>query len=227
MNLQDVRKTEDALQSRLRPWVAKASLAIRGKVEDARAHAGRALTAGIKQAQDGQASRRKILASRSYVAALNRLDELQVMLIGDRVDSLQGLIRDARADFYRFSIDLWKPHIRPKYLVVPNPGPTKEGDAIVRRAIVDGATLLNDIGPTIDQSKRSLEISMNSAARKDLRASVAQDLLDTWESDSVRRIEMRVFGSLSDSNSLIHELVGLMLIAEPYRASVLPTAASL
>lgn len=208
---------ELALETRLRPWLAKAQAVIHKAMADAKAHASLALTDALKRTPDGRPSVRRIDASPSYQAAVGHLDSLLDKLAGPKVNSLDGLIRDARAAFYRDSIRLWKPHIGPEYLISPDAQPTQEGERLMRGAIVHGYDLRREIEPAIRTTKDELFVCLNNAGRRAASDRDGKDRLALWHSQGFGRIRTKVFQALSDSDKAVHEATGLLLLAPQYR----------
>lgn len=214
MTEKDVAKIESALLRRLKPWVGRSSHLIAEKVRDARAHADKALSETLKNTPDGRATAAKIQRSPSYQAANRRLGELKTDVI--------ALIRDARAEFYRGSVDLWLPFIPERFRSVRDPVPTSKGEALMRGAIIHGYTLEQEIQPGVEQAKTRLAVALNAAARRRLRSEVATDLLDLWRTDTTNQLTARAISALSDSDSAIHQTVGLIVIKDEYRGDVFP-----
>ena len=217
MTIADLDKMERVLESRLVPWVRQASGLISRHLADARAHATKALTDTLKLTTDGRPSARKVLRSPSYQSAGNRLRTLQDALIGPASDSLDGLIRDARAAFYRNSIELWTPVIPAEYRVTADPAPTKMGESLMRGAIIHGFDLARELSPSIKQTSDQLFVVLNSAGRRKAGLRVGDDLIKLWHAQSVARLNRKVASILSDSDKAIHEATGWLIIAPEYR----------
>jgi len=217
MTLADLDKMEAALARRLLPWITVATNRIMRGVKDAEAHAHKALTDGVREEQDGQRTARRFQQSPSYQAALNRLESLQAALIGPRVDSTDGLIRDARAAFYADSITLWSPHIEPEYRVTPEPAPTKAGEAMMRSAIIHGYDLSREIRPAIETARNHMFVAMNRASRRGLVQRDGDQLITLWATDTRARLVRKVVQVLSDSDKAVHEATGWLLVKPEYR----------
>lgn len=213
----DLDRMERALEARLNPWKLNARFLILGQMDDALAHADKALTQTLKRTTDGRPSARRIGISPSYQAAVSRLDDLLDSLVGPKASSLNGLIRDARAAFYRGSIDLWKPHIETEYRAVPDPVPTLDGERLMRGAIVHGYDLRREIEPAIRTTKDTLFVALNNAGRRAATGREEDSRLALWHSQGIERIRAKVFQSLSDSDKAVHEATGLLMLAEKYR----------
>lgn len=217
MTIADLDKMEGALAARLGPWLAKADKVIRSSVADAHAHAAKAITDTLRTTPDGRPSARKVDRSPSYQAALTHLDDLQCRLIGPSKDSLDGLLRDARAAFYVDSIKLWLPHIPEKYRASAEPAPTKIVERFFRGAIIHGYRLDQELSPDVQRTKDHLFASVNSAGRGGSSQRTARSYLDTWRAQAVDRLNLKAGSILSDSDKAIHEATGWLMIHPDYR----------
>lgn len=204
-----------ALDARLRPWIGKAVALINGRVEDARAHADKAVTDTLKATPDGRPSALRVQRSPSYQAALNRLDELEDALVGPASNSTAGLIRDARAAFYRDSIELWKHVIPEERRAVKDPHPTAKGEAVVRGAIIHDLDLHREVRPSFQRSKDTLFAAVNGAGRTRSSDRLGTALLDGWERDAKRRLIGVAVTALSDSDKAVHETTGRVMLKRP------------
>lgn len=211
---------ERALAKRLQPWLSKAHMLIVRRLEDARAHAELAVTKALKTTPDGRASVRRIEASPSYQAALGHLDELLDRLVGPKANSLDGLIRDARAAFYSDSVTLWTPHIDPEYRAVPEPVPTQSGEDLMRGAVIHGYDIRRDVAPAIESTKNELFVAINNAGRRAASDRDGSDRLAVWHRQGLERIRAKAFQALSDSDKAIHEATGLLLLAPEFRGEL-------
>ena len=212
----DLDRVEKYLNARLLPWVGRASLLVKERVHDARAHGEKALTETLRQTPDGRPTARKFQQSRSYLAALSRLNELQVALIGWGEYSLDGLIRDAREEFYTSSFGFWLPYIPEEFRKVPDPKPSQAGVNLARGAIIHGYDLTREIGPGLKQAKDRLYVALNAAARRGLRPGAGKEFLSVWQSDAISGITARVTSALSDSDKALHEAAGQAIIHPEY-----------
>jgi hypothetical protein len=204
-----------ALDARLLPWIGRAANLITARVADARAHVDRAITDTLKDTPDGRPTVLKAQRSPSYQAALNRLDELRVDLIGPATNALTGLLRDARAAFYRDSVELWKRVIPPENRRVPDPQPTDRGEAIVRGAIIHGLDLYREIVPGFIRVRNNLFAAVNGAGRTGSHAKSSKAIVDRWEKDTRDHLVKRAMSSLSDSDKAIHETTGRLMVRDP------------
>jgi hypothetical protein len=201
MTSRDAERIAAQMDARMRPWVAKAVTLIRGN----------AITETLRNTPDGRATARKATNSPSYVAATKRLHELADALAGPSKTSLEGLIRDARADFYREAFKLWTPII-PENLRNPKATPTQKGEDAARGAIILGRDPRLDLVGLADDSERSLFAAVNLAGRKSANDRLVKDLLDTWRDRVAQRFVNQVAMMLSDSDTSIHYVVGRLMI---------------
>jgi hypothetical protein len=209
MNLADVEKMESALLARRLPWAVKAAKLIATEVDDAKAHAQNAITATLKDIDDGRSAQRKLDANRSFTAAVDHLDSLR--------DSLFSLIKDARVAFYRDSIKLWLPHIEVEYRVNPDPAPTKDGEALMRDAVIGGYSLAMELDPSIDQAKRTLKVAASVAGRRGQSDRDSDQQITLWANRTGPILTRKIESILSDSDTSIHEATGWLLVAPKYR----------
>ena len=208
------------LERNLKPWLVKASRLVESRISDARAHAEKAITDAAKETADGRPTARRIERSPSYQAALARLDGLQAALIGPSTDSLQGLIRDARAQFYKDSIPLWLPHIDLEFRVSPNPQPTIEGERFARGALIHDYDLHREVAPRFVSVANALFASLNQATRGIAGAKHGSFVLNLWQRRAVGSITRVVEDSLSDGQEAVHQAVSILLIHERYRDQI-------
>lgn len=215
---------ERALEKRLKPWLSKAHMLILSCMEDAHAHAELAVTRSLKATPDGRDSARRIDQSPSYQAAIRHLNGLLDRLVGPKSNSLDGLIRDARASFYRDSVALWKPYIEPEYRATPDPVPTQAGEALMRGAVVHGYDLRAEVAPAIEATKRELLAALSQAGRKAATDRDGQAWLAVWHNQGRDRIRAKAFQALNDSDKAVHEATGILLLAPQYRGELIAVA---
>ncbi len=212
MTQAELDKIDRRLADRARPWVRLAAALIERKVADARAHAEKSLTAKAREAEDGRPTSRVLDRSPSRNAATSRLSEAQDDLVGPSVNSLDGLIRDARAAFYIDSIDLWTPLIPDPFRAAKSPAPTRAGEDAMRGAIMHGYDLHAEVAPVFDQASRSLKAILNVSSRRGADPSRGGRMLAAWERTTVGNLSRRVVAALADSSVGVHHAVGLMMI---------------
>ncbi len=217
MTLADLDKMEAALARRLLPWISDATDLIVREVRAAEDHAHKALTDALRQTDDGPRTARRFQRSASYQAAINRLQSLQAALIGEKADSLDGLIRDARAAFYFDSITLWTPHVEPEYRITPEPAPTQASERLMRAAIVHGYDLSREVGPAIEAIRTHLFAVMNQASRRRQPRDDGVKLITLWANQSRDRLAKKAAQVLSDSDKAVHEATGWLILKPEYR----------
>lgn len=225
---------ESARVAALGQWSAKAARLIDARIGDARAHAWNAITQRVVTAPDGRKTWRQAVLTKGYRAALARLKELEEELGGPTAMSLRGLIRDARAAFYKQSFDLWS---IPDELLAPNPRPTKKGEQAARGLVIHGYNLVgvsyafrNDAGggqhlqvkgeitQVIDTAASGLQAAVTLAGRREMTDRQSNAILDGWEVQKAHAIRQRVDGLLSDSEVAIYNLVGREMIDPKFYA---------
>lgn len=199
----------------VRQWSVKAARLIDARIGDARAHAWNAITQRVVTAPDGRKTWRAAVLTRSYNAALSRLDELADDLAGPAKTSLDGLLRDARAAFYRGSFEQWT--IPPELLAV-DPRPTKTGERMARGLVLHGYDLRTEVADAIQTATTGLQAAVTVAGGRDATDAQSRAVLDGWESQKAHAIKQRVDGLLSDSYVAIYNLVGREMIDPKYYA---------
>ena len=210
----------DLLREQLRRrkrWMDRCSREIVARLADAEAHARKAVTETLRAAPDGRPTARVATRNPSFQAANARLDDLLSSLAGPRRDSLEGLLRDARADFYREAFEDWRPHLD-EDTHRTDAGPTQEGERIARGAIVHGYELHHELEGIFEQSKRSLFAVVNAAGRRGSptgRRDAARDLFATWRTQAATSLARRCESVLADSQSAIFWSVWTALEKSP------------
>lgn len=208
----ELENKDDALAARCATWQAKALAVIERKLEDAEAHAVKALTDALKQTPDGRQTVRKARRSPSFQAAHARLDELWAALAGPSVSSLDGVIRDAREDLYRAAFALWKPLIPTPLLVQADPKPTQANATAARRIVLHGYELRQELSGPILAAQRKLLAALAQAGQRSTPNRIASDLVKTWRLQSQSAIAGAVSRVLSDSEVRLNVLAGRDLI---------------
>lgn len=191
----------DAQEPILLEWRGQAEGLIDRKLDDAAAHGAKALTDALKTTPDGRLTVRRAARSRSYRAAANRIDELLDDLVGPAVNSLTGLIRDAREAFYVASFASWLPIIPEHLWVVPDPQPTQNALAGVRRIVLHGYELREELATPVVRVKRSLLAALGQAGLRSTPDSVATEILDGWRDRAGGSLKKVVAVVLSDSQA--------------------------
>ena len=183
-------------RKRLLPWHQKLVALVSGKLHDAAAHAQNAVTEVLRSTPDGRASAAVVRRSRSYQAALARLDELWAALGGPSVVSLQGLVQDCTAAAYRDSCDYWRDEIPPEYRVGGSM-PTAAHETYVRGLLWYGQPIRAALEPHFKRAGHALASSVHAAGSQ---ADPDSRSLKVWESRQRARL-IRAGGlAISDAN---------------------------
>ena len=206
----------EVLASRVRPWIDKADRLIGARVADARSHAWHALTDRVVRATDGRGTLSAVKRTRSLPAAENRMVELLDALVGPAGNSLSGLIRDARAEFYRSSFDLWGPNI-PAAIRDTRAAPTKQGERAARGILVHERELRSDLEGTIEAARRGLMAAVTLAGVRTATDKQSREALDSWAERAAQAIRSRTRTLISDSDVAIFWGVGRSMIREEFR----------
>lgn len=206
----------DALRfAAYRQWSAKAATLIDARVGDARAHAWNAVTQRVVTAADGRRTWRQAVLTKGYQAAVRRLEELEDELVGPTVASLSGLVRDARAAFYRASFGWWS---IPPELLAPDPRPTTHGERAARGLVLHGFDPRSDLDAVFTSAVSGLRAAVTVAGARNATDAQARAVLDGWEARKAHAIRQRVDGLLSDSSVAILYLVGHEMIDPKFHA---------
>jgi hypothetical protein len=179
-------------------YAARLVAAIRSKVEDARAHAGKALTARLKDAPDGRPTVRIAAQSASYRAAVRRLDELLTYLTGPSRVSLDGLLRDAREALYRRAYDLHRDLV-PEELRTANAEPTQARIREARGHPLHGLDLRIEMAAPMERAKVGLKAALHRAGAADTPPEMADDLLDAWGQRTTAALMQAAIRALGDA----------------------------
>jgi hypothetical protein len=171
--------------------------AIRAKVSDARAHAANAVTEALRATPDGRATIRKATRSRSFQAAMARLDELWTDLCGPSVASRDGKLRDAREAFYRKCFELWTPLI-PQDMRAGADEPTAAAIA-ARTMVLHGYDLRIELAGPIGTAERNLQSAVVRAGNREATKRTSIDLLAGWEQSTRTSLEQSVRIALGDA----------------------------
>lgn len=212
MTLRDLERKSKALEALRASWAAAILPVVEAKVDDAHAHAGKAITDTLKATEDGRATARKASRSPSFQAALNRLDELWTWLAGPSKDSLQGKIRDAREAFYRKGFELQRPLIPDDLWITADPRPTAEGIRLIRGALIHGYDLRRELEGAFTTAKRGLSAAVAVAGRREADGATKTDLLGAWKRTTLDALRLAVLRALSDSVEFADVEAGVDLI---------------
>jgi hypothetical protein len=173
---------------------------VKDKLADSRAHALAALTETLKDTPEGRPTIARARRSRSYLAALNRLVELQADLV--------ELIGNAREAFYRASFAEWAALMPDGVLRSPDPEPALDRIARCRAVVWHGTTLQGQIKAPTDAARRRLLSALAVAARRDQPERDAASLLTTWGRQAEKAIGMAAALAVNDSWGLADRMSG-------------------
>lgn len=185
---------EPELLRRLAPWRRRAVEMIDGLVDDAAAHASRAV-----RRTSPTAAPRAVVRRPEFKRASERLDRL-------RRDAL-ALVADARERFYRDAFGLLAPHLDPAWFHV-DARPTEAGGWVARTAVVNGYAPADELAGTFGESQRGLAAAASLTGRRD----DDDRPIDAWSDRTKRAILAAVGASLTDSQ--IAMLNGVMASLE-------------
>lgn len=141
------RKDAD-LAGAVRDFMAEARRRVDRGIDDATAHAERALTKVAREARAGKPTLVLIRAGRSYNAALERIRET--------TDDLRGIVGEARERFYGIAYVGWVACLDPQWLR-PGARPTQERASFVRGLALHGYPLDAELRNACEALERSLE----------------------------------------------------------------------
>jgi len=162
----------------VQPFVDRASALISDRVDDALAHAEKALTRATIDEPNGRATIRRVDWSPSYNAALSRLAELVERLAGPSVASQKGIVRQAWEEAYRDCHRHWNqvldPAIRDAYRDYPD-----------HKEIVRARTIT-----VLGYDARSFLLGPADVAGRMLKATIVQvAVVSTPEAERANRLE--------------------------------------
>jgi hypothetical protein len=203
MDVRPLMLNESAIESRQRnrmePWARKLVTLIFAKVEDARAHAENAVTQTLKNTPDGRATTGRVRQHRSYVAAVNRLDELWAVLAGENVQSISGMIHDATADFYEDSRAMWAQQIKEPFRV-KDAEPSQKQITYARGLLWFGLPVRTGLEQVILAAKNGLLVACGQAGASDATKRDVAAALNSWELRHRVAIIKRAGLALNDAN---------------------------
>jgi hypothetical protein len=209
----DPAARHDAALARL---VRAASELIAGKLDDAHAHATKALTDALKATPDGRATIARVRRSPSYAAALVRLDELGAALV--------MLCGDAREAEYRRAYAEWGESL-PAEVLRPRLDPANPPIALVARCsalVWHGTTLQAEFRGQTDPIKRRLLAALTLAGGRAATPRGGADLLRGWRTAAEGALLRTAAAALNDSLVLADRLAGRDVI-DPTRLHPDPT----
>lgn len=198
-------------------WALRADRLIADRLADARTHAWNALTQRVVDAADGRATVRAVRSTRGYQAGIARIVEIQAALAGPSRVSLDGLIRDARAWFYRESFALLEPTIDPE-LRPAKWGPTKAGESRARGLALFGTDPWDALDGSVTAAARGFSVACVSAGARNETDAASRARLEEWEGRSRRALQSQVRALLSDSEVACFNLAGREMVDPKFYA---------
>lgn len=179
MTLDDLERIAGALDKARASWEAAILSAVHEILDDAQAHAAKAVGSGRR--------------SRDLTNAMHRIHGLHTFLAGPDGESLEGAIRDARAELYQEAFKLHREIFPPEYLA-PGDEPTAENVNLVRAAAIHAYDPWHELEKPIKDSQRMLATAIAAtASRADSRA------IQLWRGRAADTITRTVRTLLNDS----------------------------
>lgn len=199
MTDRELDKLAIAMEALRASWAQTILRIVARELDDALAHAQKAVTDRLRRTDDGRPTVRLVDASPSYRAAVGHLDELLASLAGPREYSLDGWIRTAREAFYRRAFDLHFPHIPEELLVRKDPKPTQAAISAVRGAALHGMDPRKELEAPIESAKRGLHAAVALAANRTGTERDSAGILQAWRKRAGDALGRTVLTLLSDS----------------------------
>jgi hypothetical protein len=161
-------------------------------IEDSSAHSFRSLTQVIRDTTEGRPTIAAVRQSKSYVAAMNRLNELHIALL--------KIATNARVELYDTAYRGW-------WAIVPadtrrwsgTDNPTDSGRTAFRNSILHGLTLSDTLWTPIRNAGERLEQALVIAGSEATPEGQAEDLVSVWEQRSEDAIQTAVQIAIEDS----------------------------
>lgn len=188
--MSDFDARQGTLLAILKPRLDKIDAVIKARVDDAQAHAERALTKAAIEAQAGRPTLRRIDWSPSYGAACNRLGEMVDALTGPSSVSTDGLVRDAWAAAYTWSRGDWRSRLDPSILT-SREEPSRDEIRQARTVILLGYDARGYLLPTVDGVSSRLRALLVSLALPTLSDRDRLDPLAHWGASTATTLSMR------------------------------------
>lgn len=180
--------------------IRDAAKLIRAKVADATAHARSALTMTLKDVPDGRKTIAKLRQSRSFDAAVARLDEASASLI--------SIISDAREEFYRDSWDFSAKTLPESVRRTGNPEPPEVNVNRARAVVLFGITLTDSVRLPVSDAGRRLRQTLAASASRAVRDKDASDQLTAWETRTVNGLISVASRLIGDSSVRLEYIAG-------------------
>ena len=192
MTDKDLDRLSARSAARAKTWLRQAAAQIDAKIDDAAAHASKAITEGLKRTPDGRATFAAVAKRPSYQAAQNRLVELS--------QALAGLVSDAREAFYRESFPKMAGFIPAEFHRSSDPEPTQADISAMRGAAIHGIRLETRMAKERQDAGLHLRTVLTRAASRHRPEDDASDLLNAWSARTKERWLRVLALALSDSS---------------------------
>ena len=188
---------------------ASAGRLVDDKVSDAVAHLHKAATNALRDTPDGKPTLARARRSPSFVAAMDRLDELILPIV--RIE--QG----AREDVYRRS-HTWHRESLPKELRSPGESPSDRRVDRCRNFLILGYSIKDRLTVAVDAAKRSALSSLARASTRAVERSAGTDVIEAWGDVAARSIATVAAQSIGDGVTWADRMAG----RDAIRAELLP-----
>lgn len=200
MKLSDLDGKAKRQEAAVARWYSLITRMIASEISDAVAHAQKAVTGRLMDTADGRPSARRVSASPSMKAAIVHVRAIREKLTGPTVRSLDGMLRDAREDFYWSARDEWREILPSQMIGDSAPGPAKSRTDWVRGFPLHGMDLAKEFRAAevriVDSLKATVELLGRSVEVMD---GGRGDRLTTWRTQAENRLQTMVKIALSDS----------------------------
>lgn len=186
-------------RKRMEPWARQLVKLVFAKLDDARSHAENAVTDTLRNTPDGRATAGRVRQSRSFLAALSRLDELWAAIGGASVQSTSGMIHDAADAFYVDSRDLWWNQIPEKFRATRRE-PTIQQRDYARGLLWFGLPVRSGLEQSIGSARNGLLVAAGQAGASGSTRREGVSTLKAWELRHRSALIKRAGLALNDAN---------------------------
>jgi len=183
-------------------------------VDDALAHAKTALTDALRDQPDGRQTITHARRSRSYVAAGNRLDEMEADLV--------AMVQDFRERTYRDRFVWWQGCTPVDCLRSIGAEPTLENIARCRAAILHQDPPAKPWKVLVDRQQRLLLTALTQAGGQAVRKAQGADVLSNWARTTRKALASLIQTAVNDSWVMADKQAGRDVV----KPKMLPEAAS-
>lgn len=212
----DTQGKDRAMDALVAVWYARLQPFVADRVDDAHAHAGRALTNSLKATPDGRRSLAKLDRSRSLSSALARLDAITERMAGKGEKSLKGKVREARAQLYTLAAS-WHFKLVPEAIRSrETPDATAAQLAAARAAAVHGYDPHTVLSAAVTTQKVQLRAALERAGRADATGKQSKDTLEEWRVRASSALSQTLRSLLVDSAGWCDTQAGLDTIHDDY-----------